>query len=67
MQEKLTERKLEHLAKDDSSVQRLLTVPGIGRVTAEIIVAYLDDPKRFNNGRQVSSYVGMVPVPFVAT
>ena len=63
-QEKLTERKLEHLAKDDSSVQRLLTVPGIGRVTAEIIVAYLDDPKRFNNGRQVSSYAGMVPVQY---
>ena len=63
-QEKLTERKLEHLAKNDASVQRLLTVPGIGRVTAKIIVAYLDDPKRFNNGRQVSSYAGMVPVQY---
>lgn len=63
-QEKLTERKLEHLAKDDASIQRLLTVPGIGRVTAEIIVAYLDDPKRFNNGRQVSIYAGMVPVQY---
>ena len=63
-QEKLTERKLEHLAKDDASVQRLLTVPGIGRVTAEIIVAYIDDPKRFRNGRQVSSYAGMVPVQY---
>lgn len=63
-QEKLVERKLEHLAKDNSDIQRLLTIPGVGRVTAEIIVAYLDDPKRFQNGRQVSSYAGMVPVQY---
>ena len=63
-QEKLTERKLEHLAGGDKNIQRLLTVPGIGRVTAEIIVAYIDDPKRFNNGSQVSSYAGMVPVQY---
>lgn len=63
-QEKLVERKLEHLAKDNTSIQRILTVPGIGRVTAEIIVAYIDDPKRFNNGRQISSYAGMVPVQY---
>ena len=62
--EKLIERKLDHLAKDDASIQRILTVPGIGRVTAEVIVAYIDDPKRFDNGRQVSSYAGMVPVQY---
>ena len=64
LQEKLVERKLERLAKDNTSIQRILTVPGIGRVTAEIIVAYIDDPNRFNNGRQISSYAGMVPVQY---
>ncbi len=63
-QEKLTERKLERLARDNASIQRLLTIPGIGRVTADIIVAYIDDPKRFNHGREVSSYAGMVPVQY---
>jgi len=63
-QEKLTERKLEREARENPAIQRLLTIPGIGRVTAEIIVAYIDDPKRFQNGRQVSSYAGMVPVQY---
>lgn len=64
LQEKLIERKLDHLARADAAIQRILTVPGIGRVTAEVIVAYIDDPKRFDNGRQVSSYAGMVPVQY---
>ena len=29
--------------------------------TAEVVVAYLDDAKRFQNARQVSSYAGLVP------
>ena len=44
--------------------QRLLTIPGVGRCTAEVISAYIDDPKRFSNGRQVSSYAGLVPVQY---
>ena len=64
LKEKEVDRKLDQLAKEDTSVQRLLTVPGIGRVTAEVIAAYLDEPKRFQNGRQVSSYAGMVPVQY---
>ncbi len=62
--EKLLERKLEQLARNDAAIQRLLTIPGVGRCTAEVIAAYLDDPKRFSNGRQVSSYAGLVPVQY---
>ncbi|MBS3735307.1 MAG: IS110 family transposase, partial [Phycisphaerae bacterium] len=29
--------------------------------TAELLVAVLDDPHRFAGGRQVASYVGLVP------
>lgn len=60
-QEKAIDRKLDALAKTDESVKRLMTIPGVGRCTAEIICAYMDDPKRFQNGRQVSSYAGLVP------
>ena len=42
-------------------MQLLQTIPGVGRKTAEVVVAYLDDPHRFQNARQVSSYAGMVP------
>jgi len=63
-QEKELEQRLEQLAKSDAHIQRLLTIPGVGRRTAEVICAYLDDPQRFRNGREVSSYAGLVPVQY---
>ena len=54
-------KKLKALAAADERVQLLQTIPGVGRKTAEVVVAYLDDPHRFQNSRQVSSYAGLVP------
>ena len=53
--------RLTALARADQRVQLLQTIPGVGRKTAEVVVAYLDDPHRFRNARQVSSYAGLVP------
>jgi len=55
------ERQLEELAKSEERVQLLQTIPGVGRKTAEVIVACLDDPGRFENVRQVSAYAGLIP------
>ncbi len=55
------EKHLTQLAKQEERVQLLMTVPGVGRRTAEVIVTSLDDPHRFQNARQVSSYAGLVP------
>lgn len=52
---------LEKIARQNESVKLLQTIPGVGRRTAEVIVAILDDPHRFQNARQVSAYVGLVP------
>jgi len=52
---------LEKVAKQDEQVQLLQTIPGVGRRTAEVIVAALDNPHRFKNARQVSAYAGLVP------
>lgn len=52
---------LEKIARENESVKLLQTIPGVGRRTAEVIVAILDDPQRFQNARQVSAYVGLVP------
>ncbi len=52
---------LERVAEQDDQVQLLQTIPGVGRRTAEIIVAALDNPHRFQNARQVSAYAGLVP------
>ncbi len=55
------EKHLTQLAKEEERVQLLMTIPGVGRPTAEVIVTSLDDPHRFQNARQVSSYAGLVP------
>jgi transposase len=55
------EARLDQLAKQSADVQLLETTPGVGPRTAEAIVAYLHEPGRFDNGKQVSAYVGLVP------
>lgn len=55
------ERRLEAIAKEDPRIQRLQTIPGVGRKTAEVLATALDNADRFDNARQVSAYVGLVP------
>jgi transposase len=57
-------KKLDAIGKNDPRVIRIQTIPGVGPRTAEIIVACIDDPHRFKNGRQVSAYFGLVPRKF---
>jgi len=54
-------KKLESIGKTDPRIARVQTIPGVGPRTAEILVACIDDAKRFDNGRQVSQYFGLVP------
>ena len=58
---KTIESQLDRIAKDDPRTQRVMQIKGVGRVTAEAIVAYLDDPHRFQNANQVGAYAGLVP------
>ena len=55
------EKELNRLGQEHASVQLLRTIPGVGMRTAEAVVAYLDDVRRFANLRQVGSYFGLVP------
>jgi transposase len=55
------ERKLDELAKADAGVRLLDTIPGVGPRTAEAVVAFLPEPRRFRTGKQVSAYGGLVP------
>ena|SRR5215213_430698 len=55
------EEKLHTLASADARVALLRTVPGVGPRLAEAIVALVDRPERFQEARQVSAYIGMVP------
>jgi len=58
------EQTLDALGKKDRQVQLLLSIPGVGPRTAEIIAAYLDDPHRFRSAAEVSAYAGLVPRQF---
>ncbi len=60
-QMKNIEHRLDALAKKDERIQRVQAIPGVGPRTAEAIVTTLDDVDRFQNGRQVSAYIGLVP------
>jgi transposase len=57
----LVVKKLDSIGKSDPRIQRVMTIPGVGPRTAEILVACIDDPHRFESGRQVSAYFGLVP------
>ena len=39
----------------------MMTIPGVGPRTAEVVAAYLHDPRRFASKKEVSAYAGLVP------
>jgi transposase len=55
------EEKLDSLAADDKHIKRLREIEGVGPRLAETIAAFIDEPGRFRNGKQVGCYVGLTP------
>lgn len=55
------DKELAAMAKQDATCVRLMTVPGVGPVTALRFLAALDDIQRFPNAHKVESYLGLVP------
>ena len=54
-------KKVEELAATDEETRRLMTIPGVGAITALSYKAEIDDPGRFKNSRSVGAYLGMTP------
>ncbi len=48
-------------ARDEPRARRLLEVPGIGPLTATALVATIGDATLFRNGRQLATFIGLVP------
>jgi transposase len=48
-------------AQQRSGAKLLMTHPGVGPVTALATDVFLGDPARFENGKALVSYVGMIP------
>ena len=58
---KAAERQLRAIASEDDTVRRLMTIPGIGLLTATALVAFVGDLSRFPSGRHLASYLGLTP------
>lgn len=59
-QEKL-DRQVRRLAHDDCTTRPLMTVPGVGVVTALTYRHTIDDPSRFSSASDVGAYLGLAP------
>jgi transposase len=60
------DQKMLEIADQDKEVQRLMTVPGIGPVTALTYKAEIFDPTRFKKSRSVGAYLGMTPTQYAS-
>jgi transposase len=52
---------IEQEAKKCPEAQRLMTHPGVGALTALAFVRILGETERFGCGKQIASYLGLVP------
>jgi transposase len=44
-----------------AACRRLMTIPGVGQLTALAFVAAIDDPSRIRRSRDIDAYLGLVP------
>lgn len=52
---------LEQLGQENPDVKRLMTIPGVGPLSATALVASLGDIRQFNSGQDLSAWLGLVP------
>ncbi len=55
------EEKLAMICKSNEDCQRLLTIPGVGLLSATAMVAAIGDIRVFKNGRELAAWLGLVP------
>ena len=61
------DQKIRHLSKRKEykeDVALLMTVPGIGRLTAMVILTELGDVSRFRNNEHLTSFLGLTPAEY---
>jgi transposase len=52
---------VEQQAEQQPEAQRLMTHPGVGPITALAYVVIIGSPERFRCGKQIGSYLGLIP------
>jgi transposase len=54
-------KRIRALVKENHTAQLLMTIPGIGPITAMFIIGEVEDISRFRSYRNLASYAGLVP------
>jgi transposase len=52
---------IKSIARHDETARRLMSVPGIGELTASAIVSAVGCPHNFKRGRDLAAWIGLVP------
>ena len=55
------EKALVKACKANPVAHRLMTIPGVGPITASAVAAMVADPAAFDNGRHFAAWLGLVP------
>ena len=55
------EKQIGTWQKQEAACRAIAEVPGIGRLTATALVATIGDAKTFKSGRELASFLGLVP------
>jgi transposase len=56
------DREITLRAREDPAARRLMTIPGIGPLTATALLALAPPPERFRNGRHFAAWLGLTPL-----
>ena len=52
---------IKKMVRASDACRRLMTIPGVGQLTALAFTAAVDDPERFKRSRDIGAYLGLVP------
>jgi len=52
---------IRRMARASDACRRLMSIPGVGQLTALAFTAAVDDPGRFRRSRDIGAYLGLVP------
>ena len=52
---------IRRMTRASAACRRLMTIPGVGQLTALAFVAAIDDPSRVRRSRDIGAYLGLVP------
>lgn len=59
---RLLDREIARRAREDETARRLMTIPGIGPITATALLALAPPPESFRKGRDFAAWLGLTPL-----